>query len=162
MTKQRGFTLIEVLMYTLIAGGVMLAGVALATTALRIRTSIRSTLILEENMRFASGRITNLVLEATGITTPVAGSPSSTLILTMPVPSLSPTIITLNGGVVSIAQGTGASNSLMSAEIKATRLTFTRVSSTTPIVQIELAATLANADATFPWLEVTTTADVRK
>jgi Tfp pilus assembly protein PilW len=162
MTKQRGFTLIEVLLYTMIAGAILLAAVRLATTALTIRSKVRSTLVLEENVRFASGRITNLVLEATGITTPVIGTPSSTLALTTSVVTTTPSTFRLTNGALTLAQGTGTAMAITSNEVKVTRLLFTRVSSTTPIVRIELTATLTNASVSFPSLSVTTTADVRK
>ncbi len=162
-SRKSGFTLLETLIYTGFVGLIMGTMVLLAYTTLTVRSKLRASLIVEENMRFATMRITSLVNEASGITTPTLGSSSGTLVLTSSVTSTNPTTITTTSGVIYLTQGaTGTAQALTSNEISVSSFLFTRVSSTSAIVRMVMKGALRNAPSSYSSLTVTTTAAVRR
>lgn len=162
MRTGRGLTLIEVLLYAVLVGMTMTALVLLATTAFKVRSEIRAQIILDDEMRFASGRILSAVHEATGITAPAIGVTSSTLTLSMASSTQDPTTITLSGGIITLAQGTGTAVALTSSELNVSTLSFSRVSSTVAMVRLVMTGALRNATSEYGSLTVTTTAAVRR
>lgn len=160
--RRPGFTLVEVLIYAALVGMVMVSVVLLASTAFTVRSRVRSALILEENIRFASGRIVSLVTGASGMTFPTIGTTSSTLVMTMTSPSQSPTTISLSNGTIMLAQGSSTALALTSSEVAISNLSINRVSSTAPFVRILISGGLRNPPPQSPTLTVTTTAAVRR
>lgn len=157
-----GFTLVETLLYTAFVGMIMTSMTLLAYTTFSVRGKLRTALILEQNMRFAVGRVTTLVNEASGITSPTLGATSGTLILATTATSTNPTTITSVGGIIYLTQGaTGTVEALTSNEISISSFSFTRVSSTSPMVRFVLSGGLRNASTSYGALTVTTTAAVR-
>lgn len=157
-----GFTFIETLLYIALIGVIMPAVIMLAYSAFSVRSEVRASAVLNENIRFALSRLNATVGEATGITTPSGGTTSSTLILTMATSTMNPTTFNLSGGALTMQQGTGTATTITSSEITISNLTFTRVSSTAPIIQTVFTGKLSNAVSTFPSITVTTTASVRR
>ncbi len=158
--RDRGFTLIETILYVAFTAMILTSVVLLASTALNIRSRVRASLILEENVRFATGRIRTLVTEASGITTPAAGTVGSTLVLVMASSTSNPTTVTLTGGVIMLTQGTGTALALTSNEVAISALTFTRLTGTVSSTRIVLTGGLRNATASYPTMTVTTTASI--
>lgn len=158
-----GFTLIETLIYTAFVGLIMVAMTMLAYTAFTVRSKVRASLILQENMRFAAYRVTALVTEASAIATPAAGASTSTLVLTMPTAWQNPTSVTLASGTLFLTQGaTGTAQALTSDEVTISALSFARVSSTIDSVRMAATGKLRNASAAYASFSVTTTASVRR
>jgi len=150
------FTLIETLMYVAFAGMILTSVVWLAATALTIRSKTRASIVLEEDVRFASGRIRSLVTASTGILAPTASATGTTLQLSMASSSANPTTISFATGTIYLTQGTGTAMALTSSEVLISRLVFTRVSSTAASIRMVLTGGLRNA----PTMTVTTTASV--
>lgn len=158
-----GSTLIETLIYTAFVGMIMGSMVLLASTALTVRSKLRASIVLEQNVRFAVTRITSVVSEASGITSPALGASGNTLILTTAATSTNPTTIGNTGGTITITQGaSGTAQALVSNEVSFSNLSFTRVSSTAAMVRIIAAGGLRNAAASYATITVTTTAAVRR
>ncbi len=157
-----GFTLIETMLYIAFVGMILTSVVLLATTAFRVRSTVRASLVVQENARFAASRIRSLVTEASDITSPASGATSTTLILSTAVPAENPTTITLTNGVITLTQGAGAATALTSNEVNVSNLTFTRLGGTIPSVRMSLTGTLRNAAAPTPSFTATSTASVRK
>lgn len=162
-THQRGFSLLEVLIYTAFIGTIMVSMTLVANAAFTMRSKLRAALILEQNLRFAVGRVTALVTEASGMTTPALGATSGTLVLVMTTTSTNPTTVTNIDGIVYVTQGaTGTAQALTSNEVSMTTLSFTRVSSTSAVVRIVASGGPRNAASSYGTLTVTTTAAVRR
>ncbi|MDO8435751.1 MAG: prepilin-type N-terminal cleavage/methylation domain-containing protein, partial [bacterium] len=104
---RRGFTLIEVLLYTALLGIILGTFVLTTTTVLESRAKSQTALMLNEGMRYAMERIAYRIANASAVTLPASGT-GPALTLTMPTPSQNPTAFTLSGGVIMIAQGGGA------------------------------------------------------
>lgn len=158
--RRPGFTLIETILYVAFTAMILTSVVLLVTTALNVRSRVRASVILEENMRFASGRIRSLVSEATGITTPAAGTVSSTLVLVTASTTTNPTTIRLAGGVITLTQGAGAAMALTSNEVAISALTFARLAGIVSSTRIVVTGGLRNASAAYPTMTVTTTASI--
>jgi len=157
-----GFTLIETLLYIAFVGMILTSVVLLATTALTVRSKVRASVILEENIRFATSRIRGLVTEATGITTPAVSMTGATLVLTMASSTLNPTTITLTNGAITLTQGLGTALAITANEVMVAQLTFTTLNGTAPAARIVLTAGLRNALPSYPTMTVTTTAVIHR
>ena len=152
-----GFTLIETLIYTGFVGMILTSTILLVFATFTIRSKLRASVILEQNVRFAGLRIGSLVTEATGITTPSLGNTGNTLVLTTSVPATNPTTITNTGGVITVTQGLGAAQAITSNEVSFSTLSFARVSSTSAIVRMVMTASPSGSPASYSALTVTTT-----
>ncbi|MDF1497349.1 MAG: prepilin-type N-terminal cleavage/methylation domain-containing protein [Patescibacteria group bacterium] len=157
-----GFTLIEVLIYTAMVGLVMLGVIMLASVTLTVRSKVRASIILEENYRFTMSRITTMVNQAEDITSPLVGTNSEEIVLSMKESALSPTVINVQDGVIYVQQGVGQPMPLTSEEVDIQDFQIFRVSSTAPMVRMVVYGKLRGADSSYPDLTVTTTAVIRK
>ncbi len=160
--RSPGFTLFEILLYTAFIGIIMTGAILLAFSALTMRSTLRASTILEGNVRFALGRIHTLMENASAISSPATSTAGEILTLTMAAPELNPTIINVSDGTLFLSQGTGAAASLISNEVIIRRVTFARVSSTTPAIRFVLTAGLRNAAISLPSITVTTTESIRR
>lgn len=162
LRRRPGFSLIEVLLYTAFVGIIMLSMVLVANTAFSIKSRLRASQTLEQNIRFATLRMAALTAEATDISTPTIGNSSGTLILTMPNAAQNPTTFSNVSGTILLQQGaSGTWEMLTSNEVSVSSLTFTRTSSTLATVRVVVSAALRNTTATYGTLTVTTTAATR-
>lgn len=160
--REKGFTLIEAVLYTACVSILMTGTLLLTSTALTMRSKLRASVILEENLRFTLQRVNSLVSGASAITSPALSTTGTTLTLTMPTPAENPTTISLNAGSLTLTQGSAPTSTLISNEIVVSRLMFTRVSSTTPTIRTVFTAGLRNATVSYPSITVTTTDSVRR
>lgn len=144
MHTSRGFTLIEIIIYTVIVSSILASMILITRAMYETHARVRSSIILEENLRFALARVTIAIREADAVTTPASGT-GTTLGLTMSDPADDPTTITETNGILLMQEGSGANNALTSSELEVTDLTFTRSSGTTPIIRIELTGQLRDA-----------------
>lgn len=162
----RGFSLVEIIIYTALLGLVMTGFVLVTQTAIIMQSRTRNALILEENIRFAQNRIVSLIHQASEITTPTANSSGSNLILTMDDQAKNPTTISVSGGVIYITEGNSPSENLTSSEIDITNLNFTGISGkngTAAGAQIKISGQLKNAAVRFQTsLTVQNTSAVRR
>lgn len=140
----------------------MIGVTLLATAALSVRSQVRASIILEENYRFAANRMVSLVNQATGISEPITGFSGQEIILIMREPSINPTVINTQDGVIFVKQGPDQAMALTSEEVEINELLFIRASSTIPMVRIVMSGALRDAHPSYPTLTVTTTAVVRQ
>lgn len=133
---QNGFTLIEIIIYTGLVALVLGTAVLSTHAALQIRGNTRSSLILEESMRFAMHQITDTIQRAESVMSPALGSPASTLVLDMRASAEDPTTFTLTTGTIMRTEGAGAATALTTPDIEITTLTFTRMSGSPAPVRI--------------------------
>ena len=145
---RRGFTLIEVLLYTALLGIILGTFVLTTATILEARAKSQTALMLNEGARYAMERIALRAANASAVTEPAAGV-GSALTLTMPTPSQNPTAFTLSGGIVMIAEGGGPAVPLTGSHLEVTALSFTRMPGTPPTIRVVLDARLRNAQGKF-------------
>ena len=158
-----GFTLVETLIYTAFVGMIMTSMTLLVSATFTMRSKLRATVILDQNVRFAALRINALVNEAGGMSAPSLASSSGTLVLTMTATSTNPTTIKNSGGIITVTQGAGGSaQALTSDEVSFSNLTFTRVSSTSAMVRMVMTASPRGSPSSYGTLTVTTTAAIRR
>lgn len=146
LQTQRGYTLIELLLYVSMIG-ILLGGVttffAMATEA---RVKNQSISEVNDQGVYAMDIITQTVRNATDITTPTAGITGSSLTLTVPTGSLSPTVFSLSGTTLQIKEGAAAAVSLTSSKVQVTALSIKNLtrSGTHGIVQVSLTLSRVN------------------
>lgn len=146
---KKGFTLIEVIIYTLLVAMILTTVVLATNTALQIRGKTNASLILEENMRFAITTIVERVRAANDVTAPLIGSPGNTLILASSEPTQNPTTITVTNGVIMMTEGTSAATAITGDNIEITNLVFTTLAGTPSPVQISMSGQTKNATGTY-------------
>lgn len=131
MRNTRGFTLIEMLIYIAIIGGIVASFVSFTFSVSNSRNKAYVIQEVQANTREAMEIITQKIRSASGVN---AGSSifdvdPGYLSLTMTSSSLNPTTIGLNhdNGVVEIKEGVNASTTIMADETKTTSLIFTNL-----------------------------------
>ena len=159
MHRRDGFSLVEMLLYTLFVAILMTSMVLLAYTVFTYQSKVRSMLMVDQDLRFAMQRIQSYIQSANGITTPTVGASSSTLVLSMTTSTLNPTTISLAGGIVSVTQGTSTAQGLTPSETTVSSLSFSRVSTTSAIIRVVLTGSVGSGTGS-QTLTVTSTVSV--
>ena len=119
---EKGFTLIESLLYVAIVGGIVTSLVFFGLAISDARSKNYVAQEVQANGRTALQIIASRIRESTNAT---VANPQ-TLSLEMPNPSKNPTVINLDGGgSIQMQEGTTSGVSLVSDEVKVTNLVFT-------------------------------------
>jgi prepilin-type N-terminal cleavage/methylation domain-containing protein len=144
--RPRGFTLIEVLIYIVLVGGLLLT--TSAFFSMTIESRIKNQTIAEVNQQGASAMelITQTLRNADSITAPAAGATASSLTVAVPTGSLSPTIVSLSGSALQIKEGAAAAVPLTGDDVQISSLTFKNLtrSGTFGVVQISFVVSHTN------------------
>jgi len=149
---QRGFTLIETIIYIAIIGGVIGAFVSFA---LSVSNSSNKTYAVQEvqaNSRVSLDIITKKIQAATGVNTTSSTFDFDPGVLSLSFASsaLDPTIIQLNAddGILQIIEGLGDPISITSDEVEVTNLQFTNLTgaSNKENIKIDITVEFANAE----------------
>lgn len=98
LTGQKGYTLIELLLYVSIIGSLLTAVSMYFGTSTEARVKNQSIAEVNQQGALAMEHIVRTVRGADSITSPAAGVISNTLTLAVPTGALSPTIFSLNDG----------------------------------------------------------------
>jgi len=164
---QRGFTLLEFLLYIGLVGIILTVSGAIGLNVLFGKAKLMSIEEVSQNTRFTIEKIANRVRNAEAINSPSQGTFASTLSLQMMDPSKNPTVFDLSGGVVRIKEGTGSTVDLTSSEVTVTTLQFSNISylNTPGTVRIQMTIKLVNVENRQEYkFEKTfyTTANIRK
>lgn len=148
--RQKGYTLIELLLYISIVG-VLLAGVSVFFgTATDARVKNQSVAEVEQQGLAAMEYILQTIRNADAITAPATGATTSSLTVTVPTAALSPTIFSLSGGTpnaLQVKEGAAAQIPLTNSLVQVSGLTFKNLSraSTPGVVQISFTIDRVNA-----------------
>lgn len=145
--QQKGFTLIELLLYVTIVGSLLTAVSLFFATAADSRVKNQSIMEVDQQGVAAMDYITQTIRNADAITAPATGATASSLTLTVPTGSLSPTIFSLDSNAaLQVKEGTATEIPLTNNKIAISNLTFknnTR-SSTPGIIQVSFTASRLN------------------
>lgn len=164
MLVKRGATLIELIIYTAIFSTMIASIVLLTRTVNETRARVRTSIILESDLRFVLSRISSYVRAADGITLP-ATSTGTVLVCSFAssTPAYDPTRIERTNGIVTVQRGSGQALALTSSAVEITALMFTRSTSTPPSVRFSLTGKLRNGSGPTGMLQsVTGTAVLRR
>lgn len=101
----RAFTLIELIVYMGILTVVLLSVVNFSWEVVYGDAKARAAREVQQGSRLAMEKISEAILGASGITSPITGASSTSLSLAMQNPDLNPTMIQLADGRLTIAQG---------------------------------------------------------
>jgi len=147
-SNQRGFTLLELLLYVSIMSIVMLATVTFFGTIITSRVRNQSIAEVNDQGAQAMDLMLQTIRTATSITTPAAAGSGSSLTVVVPTSSQSPTIFNLSGTALQIKQGAAAAVSTTSNKVQITSITFKNLtrSGTTGIVQVSFVMKHYNPD----------------
>src|SRR5690349_18275587 len=99
-TTQKGYTLIELLMYVSIVGTLLTGAALFMSTMTEARVKNQSMTEVNQQGTVIMERLAQIARNADSITAPVAGSTGASATLVVPTGSLSPTIINLSGSTL--------------------------------------------------------------
>lgn len=146
--KQKGFTLIETLLY-LALSVIMVALIGgIGVNVLTTLASAKAEEELQYNAQFITEKIRMLVSEAEGIDAPLSGATSTVLSLAMSNSAKNPTTIEVVDGRVFIQEGSETPQVLSGSSVVVSALTFSNVTNAGGVgaVRIGFDMGLQNAD----------------
>ncbi len=143
----KGFTLIEILLYTLLLaiGLAALTFIHLASLETHSLVSVEQELL--ETRRLTELAIQTRVAEATGVTTPASGS-ANQLMITSQIPSESPTTFSLLNQRLQMQLGVNPVVTITPSDVRVTNFTVTRLSGSPPSLAITITYEADAAKAT--------------
>ncbi|MCA9388200.1 prepilin-type N-terminal cleavage/methylation domain-containing protein [Candidatus Berkelbacteria bacterium] len=144
---EKGFTLIEMILYVGIAAVILLGVSIFSLQMLQSREKQRTIAEVEQAGLATMEAITQTIRNAEAITVPAQGSSSASLTLDVVAASDDPTVFDLSGGVIRSKKGASAQVDLTSGSIiTASGLTFKNLSrnNTEGTVRVEFTLTRVN------------------
>lgn len=123
---QRGFSLLEILIYTAIIGivGSFFSGILLSVT--RIQNQQNASIEVNQQLNFVIGNIQRVIRESSYVDI-ATGTAATTLTLKMTDPAKDPTIIKITGGKVTLQQGGSNPIDLTTSAVTADKLAFLKI-----------------------------------
>ena len=145
--QQRGFTLIEMLLYIAILAivAVTISSFIFMVYTSRIKTSTISE--VEQQGEQTMSLITQNIRNSSSITSPVAGVSASSLTLVEYNGTLSPTVLNQSGNVIQIKEGAGAVVALCSNRVVVSGLSFQNISNSGSHGMVRIQFTLTHINS---------------
>jgi len=141
--KKRGFTLIEVVLYVAIAGMVVFALGFLVKESGETRLRQRIMAEVEQQGLLVSQQISQAIRNAASITTPSAGSTTSSLTLAYEDALKNPTSFDLSADAIRIAEGAGFPTPLTNTRVLVTDFFFHNLSLASTPGSVQFSFTLS-------------------
>ena len=123
-----GFTIIELLLYLVIASTVLGAMTIFTATLLENRVKNQTIAEVEQQGAFAMAVMTTVLRNADTISAPATGASAAATTVTVSTGAKSPTVFDLSGGALRIKEGAGAATALTNARVTASGVTFQNLS----------------------------------
>lgn len=139
---KKGFTVLEVLVYTAIFTLVVGAFITMLVAITQVQTRQSASAEVEQQSQFLLQQL-QYYIQGASLVELVQDTATSTLKLRMTASSTDPTIITLNGGVVYLQQGSGAQQPLTTNKVSVSNVTFTKRSNAPSHDSVDVAFTVA-------------------
>jgi len=159
---KKGFTLVEILLYTSVAAVVLTSASVFLFVVLQTRVKHQVISEVEQQGVQVMQVITQTARNATVLTAPAAGASAASLTLQVPNGTLSPTIFTLSSGAIRITEGAAPAEVLTNTRVVASNLRFTNLSHPgTPgsfRVEFTLAAASNSSRSEYTYAQTFTTA----
>jgi prepilin-type N-terminal cleavage/methylation domain-containing protein len=149
MNSQKGFTLIEILIYVAIFS--MIVGALFAFSFSFDGSRLQSQLMLEVNDQGTSliRTITQSIRGAVLVDTPMVGAIAETLSINTKNPISNPTVFFINNEALYVSEGASAQIALTNNKVKITNLVFSNVSRPATPGVIRIRFTLANKEGKY-------------
>lgn len=146
LQEQRGFTLVEFLLYIAIVSVVLSVAGATSLNILFGKAKLSALEEVSQNARFSLNKISKSVADASGIISPPQASSSPTLSLQVSDLSKNPTVFSVSNGILQMKEGSASSSDLVSSKVEIFELRFSNITSTsTPgTVKIRMKIRAAN------------------
>lgn len=128
MNKQKGFSLIELLLYISMTAIVVLVISGLLYTILQSKVKNQTIAEVEQQGALAVQIISQTIRNSQSINTPTSGSSGNSLSLAQVSASVNPTVFDLSNGSLRITEGTGSAVSLTNSRVSVSGLTFQNLS----------------------------------
>lgn len=126
-SRASGFTLIELLLSVAIAGTVLGVAALLLQTTFEARAKAAAVMEVEAQGTQVLDRLTQLIRNADSITTPAAGTSSLSLTLDVVDGTKDPTVISVTGPTLQIAEGSGSAVALTTSRVQLANFTVTNL-----------------------------------
>jgi type II secretory pathway pseudopilin PulG len=150
----RGFTLFETLIYIAIIGMVMVSFVSFSMSISDSRNETYTVSEVQANARLSISIINQKIRGAAGVVTArsIFDTDPGYLYLTVASSTLNPTIIGLNqdDGILGIKEGSNATSSITSDEVKVTNLVFTNLTNLATVENIRTQITIGYISTSSP------------
>lgn len=146
MRGQKGFSLLELLLYVTTAAILVGAISSLVLVLFQGRTKAKTISEVEEQGNQAMHLILQTIRNSESINTPTAGSSGASLSLQQTVVANNPTVFDLSSGALRITEGASAAVTITSSRVTASSLTFRNLtrSGTPGVVQVQFTLTYVN------------------
>lgn len=144
--NQVGFTLIEMLLYLAIAGGMLLLASTLLIASIDARVKSQTVAEIEQEGLAIMQIITQTVRNAEAITSPTAANSAASSTIDVVTGAKDPTIFDLSSGALRIKEGAGAALALTTSRVTASSLTFTNVTPTSSPGVLKIQFTLTHVN----------------
>ncbi len=145
--RQEGFTLVETMLYVVVAGSLILFMSLFTGMIVDARLKNRTIAEVEDQGSYVLRKITEVVRNSVSINTPLAGASDDVLSLTV-VGTLNPTILDLNNGTLRIKEGANPEINLTNSHVSVSNLNFENLSwaGTPGIVRVSFIVTYLNPE----------------
>ena len=104
-SSQKGFTLIEFVIYATLTGAILALGVGVLVNLLLLKAKSHTMEEIAQSERFISWAVGNAIRRANSISSPTPGNTSATLSLTMPQVAINPTVLSLVDNTLMMTEG---------------------------------------------------------
>ena len=130
VSQQKGFTLVETLIYVAIIGVVITTFIQFILAVSSARNKVYSVQEVQSNIRTSADILGQYIRSATGVvtSTSVFGIHPSKIVLQMPTPLNDPTIITIDNGALVMKNGGNPTSTITSNRVDVTDFTVDHVS----------------------------------
>lgn len=147
MEKNKGFTLIELMLYVSLAAIILLLISLFLTTVLQARIKNQTVYEVEQQGSQILENVSGVIRNAKNINLPTAGNSSPIISLATVDGLKDPTIFSLSGNTLTIKEGIGSVINLSSNRVSIDSLTFTNISRTGTPGSIRVILTLSHVNA---------------
>jgi Tfp pilus assembly protein PilW len=144
--RQKGFTLVELLLYVAVSSTLLLVTSLFLQTLLESRIKNQTITEVEQQGLQIIQAITQTLRNADSVSAPGQGTSAASLTLATYTPGLNPTVFDLSGGTIRVKEGAAAAIPLTNARVTASSLLFSNLSRTgTPgVVRIQFTLSHVN------------------
>lgn len=146
MRNEKGFSLLELVLYIGLLAIILTVASTLLVTLLEARAKHQTITEVGEVGQQVTSAITQAIRNADAITSPATGTSASSLTLATFTTATNPTVINLSGTTLQIKEGTSAAIPITSSYVTVSSLTFTNLtrSGTPGVIQVRYTLTYVN------------------
>ena len=135
--RQKGFSLIEIIIYTALASTTLAAMFLIYTSALETHSYVESQRLLLDVERPIELQVRSRLQEAPSVTTPASGT-STSLVVGSEETGENPVTFSVSNGVLQMQLGTGAPLALTPSDVTVTAFTATRSTGTPASILVSI------------------------